>query len=425
MTTTTLALIIFTVILVQLSLVILIGIYRSRQNLLKSSAQDTKSRTTTNTTTVNPLVTLATSSDNSWKDYREFSVQRREFEDNEQSICSYYLVPVDGKSLQSFIPGQFLTFKLQINDPASNELKSVIRCYSLSDAPQPDYYRVSIKRVSAPAAQPDLPDGIASSFFHNHIQQGSQLLVKPPSGHFHIMQDTALPIVLIGGGIGITPMLSILNTLLQQASNREIWLYYGVQNSDSHIMKQHFSTLAERHANFHLHVCYSKPKDTDQPEIDYQHQGRIDIPLLRNTLKLMRYQFYICGPGPMMQSMVTGLHDWGVESEDIYYEAFGPSSISKKEKTQTQQAEMLPANITFCKSGKSISWDSSYDSLLEFAEDNHIEIESGCRSGSCGSCQTPVKSGDLDLMQEPDFDIPPGHCLMCISTPRGNLTLDA
>ncbi len=423
MTATTMALIIFVVILVQLGLVILIGIYRSRQNLLKSSAQDTKSQTTTNITTVIPHVTSPASSDSSWNDYREFSVQRREFEDNEQSICSYYLVPVNGEPLPSFIPGQFLTFKLKINDPASNKLKSVIRCYSLSDAPQPDYYRVSIKRMTAPAAQPDLPDGIASSFFHDHIQQGSQLLVKAPSGHFHLMQETALPIVLIGGGIGITPMLSILNTLLQQASNREIWLYYGVQNSDSHIMQQHLRALAERHANFHLHVCYSKPKDTDQPEIDYQHQGRIDIPLLRNTLKLMHYQFYICGPGPMMLSMVTGLQDWGVQSEDIYYEAFGPSTISKKEKTP--QAEILSSTITFSKSAKSISWDSSFDSLLEFAEDNGIEVESGCRSGSCGSCQTAMHSGSVDFNQQPDFDITPGYCLMCISTPQGDLTLDA
>jgi uncharacterized protein len=268
MTTSTLALIIFAVILLQLSLVIFMGIYRSRRNLLNSSEQDEKSQSVAKSTPVDSPASLTVSSDSSWKDYREFSVQRREFEDQGQSICSYYLVPVDGEPLPSFMPGQFLTFKLHINDPTSNEIKSVIRCYSLSDAPRPDYYRVSIKRVTAPAAQPDIPDGIASSFFHDHIQPGSQLLVKPPSGHFHLMQETVLPIVLIGGGIGITPMLSILNNLLQHASNREIWLYYGVQNSDSHIMQQHLSALAERHENFHLHVCYSKPKDTDQPGVD-------------------------------------------------------------------------------------------------------------------------------------------------------------
>ena len=127
----------------------------------------------------------------------------------------------------------------------------------------------------------------------------------------------------------------------------------------------------------------------------------------------------------MMQSMVTGLQDWGVQGEDIYYEAFGPSSINKKEKTQPLQDEILSSTITFSKSGKSISWDSSFDSLLEFAEDKGIEVKSGCRSGSCGSCQTAVQSGELDFNQQPDFEITPGYCLMCISTPKGDLTLDA
>ena len=399
----------------------MLGIYRSRRNLLNSPAQNEIPSTMANT----DAGAIPSAPDNNWKDYREFIVQRREYEDKNQNICSYYLVPVDGQPLPGFIPGQFLTFKLQIKDTVSNELKSVIRCYSLSDAPCPDYYRVSIKRVTAPAGQADLPDGLASSFFHDHIQQGSRLLVKPPSGHFHLMQQAALPIVLIGGGIGITPMISILNTLLQHARDREIYLFYAVQNSDSHIMKQHFAALSERHANFHLNVCYSTPKSTDQPGIDYQHQGHIDIQLLRNTLKLMRYQFYICGPGAMMQSMVTGLQDWGVQGEDIYYEAFGPSSINKKEKTQPLQDEILSSTITFSKSGKSISWDASFDSLLEFAEDKGIEIESGCRSGSCGSCQTAVQSGELDFNQQPDFEITPGYCLMCISTPKGDLTLDA
>jgi ferredoxin-NADP reductase len=217
----------------------------------------------------------------------------------------------------------------------------------------------------------------------------------------------------------------MLNTLLKHASKREIWLFYGVQNSDGHIMKQHFSALAETHDNFHLNVCYSKPKDTDQPGVDYQHHSRVDIPLLRNTLKLMRYQFYICGPGAMMQSLVTGLQDWGVQSEDIYYEAFGPSTVSKKEKTLTQNSETLASTITFSKSGKSINWNASFDCLLDLAEDHGIEVGSGCRSGICGSCQTAVQSGELDLNQQPDFDITPGHCLMCISKPKGDLTIDA
>ena len=360
----------------------------------------------------------------SWEGYREFIVQRREIEDGNCSICSFYLVPVDGKPLPAFRPGQFLTFRISVGDSVTQQPKTVVRCYSISDVPRLDYYRISIKRIPASAARSDAPPGLSSSFFHDHVKENSRLLVKAPSGHFHLMEDEPLPIVLIGGGIGITPMLSILNTVLEGEMNREIWLYYGVRNSDEHIMKEHLQTLARENDNFHLHICYSAPNENDQVGIGYQHHGRVDTPLLRTTLKLMRYQFYICGPRPMMESLVPGLEDWGVDSGDIYYESFGPASLIKHEKA-APSATMQPITVSFSRSGKSIPWDFAADSLLEFAEANDIEVESGCRAGSCGSCQTAVKTGEVDYNQEPDADVVPGHCLLCISTPISDLTLEA
>ena len=351
-------------------------------------------------------------------------VQRREFEGSNGSICSFYLVPVDGITLPTFRPGQFLTFRFSIEDAVTHQPKNVVRCYSLSDVPRPDYYRISIKRIPAPTDRPDSPPGISSSFFHDHVKENSRLLVKAPSGHFHLMEDEPLPIVLIGGGIGITPMLSILNTVLERGVNREIWLYYGVGNGGEYIMKEYLQTLARTHDNFHLHVCYSAPNGNDLEGVDYQHKGRVTIPLLRNTLKLMRYQFYVCGPRPMMESLVPGLEDWGVDSRDIYYESFGPASLSKHGKA-AQTAITQPVTVTFSRSGKSILWDSAADSLLEFAEANDIEVESGCRAGSCGSCQTAMEVGEIEYNQEPDADVVPGHCLLCISTPTNDLTLDA
>ena len=351
-------------------------------------------------------------------------VQRREFEDGNRSICSFYLVPVDGKPLPVFRPGQFLTFRLLIEDSITHQPKTVVRCYSLSDAPRPDYYRISIKQIPAPADRPDAPPGLSSSFFHDHVRENSRVLVKAPAGHFHLMEDEPLPIVLIGGGIGITPMLSILNTLLKGETNREIWLYYGVSNGGEHVMKEYLQTLARAHDNFHLHVCYSAPNENDLEGVDYKHKGRVAIPLLRVTLKLMRYQFYVCGPKPMMESLVPGLEDWGVDSGDIYYESFGPASLIKHDRPPLS-ATTQPITVTFSRSGESILWDSDAESLLDFAEANDIEVESACRAGSCGSCQTAMKIGEVDYNQEPDADVAPGHCLLCISTPASNLTLDA
>jgi len=425
MTVGMLVLIIITMLLLQVSVVVLVGFYRRKRQYREMDVWASKPQALPGSQESAPPGADAPSAPAaSWEGFSEFRIQRRKVEDGNRTICSFYLVPIDGQPLPSFRPGQFLTFKLQIQDPSTNELKSVVRCYSLSDAPRADYYRVSIKRIPAPTNQPDVPAGVSSSFFHEHVQEGSRLLVKAPSGHFHLMEEESLPIVLIGGGIGITPMLSIINTVLESGTNREIWLYYGVRNGDELIMKQHLQILASTHDNFHLHLCYSAPSENDVEGVEYQHNGRVDIPLLRATLKLMRYQFYVCGPKPMMESLVPGLKDWGVDSGDIYYESFGPATLIKHEKaapaTRTQ-----PITVTFSRSGKSIPWDFAADSLLEFAEANEIEVESGCRAGSCGSCQTAVKAGEVDYNQAPDADVEPEHCLLCISTPKCDLTLEA
>jgi len=424
MTTGILALIILSVILVQVAAVVLVGLYRRGRQYRNLDERRSEAQGLFEPHVPVPSAAQPVTDDLSWEGFREFLVQRRVFEDSNRSICSFYLVPVDGKQLPAFRPGQFLTFKLSVEGSVAHQPKSVVRCYSISDAPHPDYYRISIKRIPAPVDRPDAPPGLSSGFFHDHIQENSRLLVKVPSGHFHLMEDEPLPIVLIGGGIGITPMLSILNTVLDGGIDREIWLYYGVCNGDEHIMKEHLQTLARTHDNFHLHVCYSGPNENDLKGVDYQHNGRVSFPLLRTTLKLMRYQFYVCGPRPMMESLVPGLEDWGVDSGDIYYESFGPASLVKREQA-TLSATTQPVTVTFSRSGKSILWDSAAGSLLEFAENNDIEVESGCRAGSCGSCQTEVQVGEVEYNQEPDADIVPGHCLLCISTPKIDLTLIA
>ena len=162
-------------------------------------------------------------------------------------------------------------------------------------------------------------------------------------------------------------------------------------------------------------------------DVDYQHNGIVDIPLLRATLKLMRYQFYVCGPKPMMESLVPGLEEWCVDSRDIYYESFGPATLVKHEKSKTELGSISTRKIavTFSKTGKQALWNPDAGSLLEFAETQGIEVESGCRAGSCGCCQTRIENGEVEYSQQPDADVTPGNCLLCISTPKGDITLTA
>jgi hypothetical protein len=426
----TLAFIIFAFVVAQVAVLMGMGIFRQRRKYRDMELLPGKP----------PVAVTAmefATTEPAWDGFREFLVKRRVIEDDARSVCSFYLVPTDGQPLPVFMPGQFLTFRLQLEDPVRHEPRTVVRCYSLSDRPNPDYYRVSIKRAPPPAEPPGVPAGLSSNFFHDRVQEGARLMVKAPSGHFHLMMDEPLPIVLVGGGIGITPMLSILNTVMFSilssvmfcGTSREVWLYYGVRNGAEHVMKEYLESLQKAHPNFHLHVCYSSPTEGDVEGVDYHHRGWIDLQLLRSTLKLVHYQFYVCGPRQMMETLVPALEEWGVATDDIHYESFGPASLIKHENLTRQVTKGETAaqafTITFSKSGKSIPWDPGADSLLEFAEANGIEVESGCRAGSCGSCQTGLAAGEVDYHQEPDADVDSGHCLLCITTPKSDLTLVA
>lgn len=358
-----------------------------------------------------------------WSGFRKFVVKRRVPECGD--ICSFYLAPHDARPLPDFKPGQYLTFQLKI--PGAP--KPVTRCYSLSDGINPEYYRVSIKRVPAPRDPPGLPPGVGSNFFHDHVREGDILDVKAPSGHFCVEPDHERPMVLIGGGIGVTPMLSIANTLLSRPTSREIWFLYGLRNGREHVMAEHLRTLARDNPNLRLHVCYSQPDETDRHGEDYHHRGRVNTDFLKKILPSNNYDFFICGPGPMMEDVTAGLREWGVPDSSVFFEAFGPASVKRAAKpVETTPAQTLAASaieIVFSKSGRTVHWDAGAESLLEFAEAQGIVMDSGCRAGNCGSCMVALKSGAVEYLAGHGADADPGTCLACVCKPRENIVVDA
>ncbi|MEY2685833.1 MAG: hypothetical protein RL375_31 [Pseudomonadota bacterium] len=393
-------------------------------------------------TAATPAAAAAPSAPGAWAGWREFKVARRVMEDAARTQCSFHLVPVDGQPLAPFKPGQFLTFSLDVPDgPTSGgatPTRRITRCYSLSDAPDPSAYRVTIKRVPAPSDRADVPPGLSSNHFHDQVHEGDVLRLKPPSGHFHIDTTSMVPAVLVAGGIGITPMMSMLRWCLAAQPGRRVHLVYGVRSSHDQAFKIALAALASLHPALTLHVVYSRPEPGDQPQRDYHHVGRIDIDLLRRTLPHGRHQFYICGPAPMMQSLVPALRDWGVQDSDLHYEAFGPASVkpanSPSQAHQANQADQAgqqddtvaaPVEVRFERSGRTLNWDGQEGNLLDFAERHGLAVESGCRSGGCGACQTRLVSGTVAYADTPDHDIAPGHCLLCVGEPTSALVLEA
>jgi len=360
----------------------------------------------------------------SWNGFRKFEIQQKIPEGG--GVHSFVLVPHDGKPLPPFLPGQYLTFQLRIPD----EPKPVIRCYSLSDSPNhPDYYRVSIKKVPPPPDKPDAPSGLSSTFFNDVLNEGAILDVKAPSGHFFMERNKTTPVVLIGGGIGITPVLSMLNDICETGLLREVWFFLGVRNSAEHVFKEHLEQLARENENVHLHVCYSDPLDGDVEGVDYQHRGWVSVDLFKEVLPANNLDYYLCGPPPMMDSVTTGLREWGVPKESVNFEAFGPATVKKTAAKpdggdEADSSAPVP-KVSFTNSGKTLKWDPSAESLLDFAEANGVVIESGCRAGNCGTCITAIKEGEVAYNIEPGSPPEDGSCLTCIAVPKTDVAIDA
>jgi len=245
-------------------------------------------------------------------------------------VTSFYLVPEDNSGLATFRPGQYLSFRLRTQGTSN----WIFRNYSLSDRPGLNYYRVTIKRETKPLASPGAPAGLSSNFFHDSVAVGSVLDVGSPVGHFYLednAHDSSLePLVLLSAGIGFTPLISILNTLVHLKSKREIYYIHGTSSGDSHAMRDHLAKIAAENENVKLHVCYSSPKETDILGKDYHIHGFISLPVLKKVLPHCRLEVYCCGPPPFMHTMQRGFVSFGTPEEKFKYEYFGPERKAVK-----------------------------------------------------------------------------------------------
>ncbi len=351
-----------------------------------------------------------------WSGWRPFRVAAVIEESHD--VKSFYFTPEDGQPLAPFGPGQYLTFRLSV--PGGDT--PLVRCYSLSDRPRQDYYRATIKRITAVPERPDGPPGRGSNFFHNNVRVGDVLEVRAPAGTFFIDPLAAEPIVLIGAGIGATPLVSMLESIVQMGRKRDVYALFGFRNGGEHPFKDRLAGIAAENPHIRLHVSYSAPAATDVLHRDYNHRGRVTLERVREVLPSNNLRFYVCGPGTLMESLVPALWEWGVPESHVHFEAFGPASIRSATHTRVK---VQPCEIRFERSGRAATWDGSLASLLEFGEAAGVTMPSGCRAGSCGECLLAIRSGAIATVKQPGIAVPADHCLTCISVPAGELVLDA
>jgi len=356
-----------------------------------------------------------------WNGFRKFVVQRKVVESG--LVSSFYLTPHDTKPLPPFKPGQYLTFRL----PGVHRGGQLIRCYSISDHPHQHHYRVTIKRAMAPLGNQQATPGLSSGIFHDQIQEGDILDLRAPAGNFFLEPADPEPVVLIGAGIGVTPIFSMLATLAHLQSRRPVWFFYGVRNRGEHLFKAELAAIMRDHPQFQVRICYSQPGPDDRLGEDYHHAGRVNAELLRRELPSNNFRFYYCGPGTMMEALTSELKLWGVPDSHLHFEAFGPSSVKRvgHAAPTTNSAGPTQPLVTFRKSGTALSWDGTHATLLDFAEYSGIVLASGCRAGNCGTCAVAMQAGEVTYIQPPGTPPEARTCLTCIAQPKGDIVLDA
>ena len=332
-------------------------------------------------------------------------------------IKSFYLKP-ENHTVPNFEPGQFLTVKLTIDG------KDVIRTYTVSSAPADSTLRISVKREVS--SRPSVPTGLFSGFIHKALSIGDILYAKAPSGALTFDAAEQRPAVLLAGGVGITPMVSMARHALTEGVRtravRSTTLICAATNAKQ---RAFFSELQEIQAKSNGVIrsfwALSELDGAMKPGLDYHHHGRISAPLLQSVLPMDDYDFYLCGPAAFMQSMYDLLRGLGVSDARVFAEEFGPASLQRtadqSSKSFEPMAQASEAIIEFTESKIEQAWSAKDGSLLDFAESHGLIPEFGCRSGQCGACKTDLISGAVSYLTEPSSPFTEDEVLLCCAVP--------
>ena len=225
------------------------------------------------------------------------------------------LKPEDHKKIADFTPGQYISIKLEI----AGEKFTHIRQYSLSDAPGKDYYRISVKRE----AGMENPDGMVSNYLHDGVNQGDILKVSAPAGDFMLDTEKNSPVVLLSGGVGLTPMMSMLKTVVEVQPERKVTFVHAAANGNVHALRDEVEEVSTLE-NVTSYVFYDSPTEEDRLNNRFDVEGYVTRDWLNEKIDTKDADFYFCGPVPFMKAINRSLKELGVNEEKIHFEFFRP-----------------------------------------------------------------------------------------------------
>ncbi|MGE8502505.1 MAG: pyridoxamine 5'-phosphate oxidase family protein [Pseudomonas sp.] len=338
---------------------------------------------------------------NQWQRWR---VQHQQQESTD--IRSFVLAPEQGVAPR-FAAGQHLPIRI-----TTVTGETLLRTYSLSSAPSDNQLRISIKA-----------QGVVSRHLHEQIRVGDVLDVRPPLGSFTLNSETNRPLVLIGAGVGITPLLSMLREQVALEQGRRIYFFQGARTLADLPFQAELRELVQRAGGLlQVHRALSAPEQDAVLGHDYEQHGRIELAQIKAALSFDDYDFYLCGPAAFTQAIYDGLRDLNVADTRIHAEAFGPSTLTRRTDGQSvtfvqPPAASEPVPVYFTSSSKEARWKPEGGSLLELAESRGLTPEFSCRGGSCGTCKTRLVSGQVHYPNPPAELPEDGSVLICCAIP--------
>ncbi|MGI0479894.1 2Fe-2S iron-sulfur cluster-binding protein [Geminocystis sp. CENA526] len=380
----------------------------------------------------------------------DLTVKCTQIIDETKDVKTFRFVGKTPVLFDMYNPGQFVTLNLNINE------KKVKRSYSISSTPsRPNCLEITVKRVPPPADQPDAPQGLVSNWLHDNLRVNDEILLSNPVGKFTYFANPARKLLLISAGSGITPMMSMSRWAFDTVADLDIVFVHSAKTPKDIIYRGELDMMSARQKNFRLAYTITR----NEPGMAWGgYQGRISIGMLANIAPDYRERtVYVCGPDPFMKGIKQILADDGFPMENYYEESFGgakkPSNkekdiksepVSSKSSRTVQSVtppkkEVSPPPVTssldsvlksiviFQSTGKEVHGDNGI-TILDLAEQEAIEIDYSCRSGSCGSCRIKKLEGDIEYDGDPDalndMDKEEGYILSCIAIPKGRVVVD-
>jgi ferredoxin-NADP reductase/MOSC domain-containing protein YiiM len=349
--------------------------------------------------------------------FRTLSV--RAIDHESADVLSLTMQSTDGQPLPTALPGQYVVLRLQ---PTASG-PPLFRCYSLSNAPSAEHYRISVKIE---------PNGSAGTYLRDHIRVGDTLNVSSPRGSF-ILQSEPSPVVLLSAGIGATPVLAMLYALAASRSTRQVFWLHAARDGQHHPFAAEVRRLMLALQRSRSYVCYSRPGSRDKLGENFDATGHLSRDVLEQVGFPRDADVYLCGPTRFMSDMKEALATLGVAPQRIHVEIFnGSESITPGVVHAATRVPHLPNNdantgplVTFARSGVAAHWNAStYKSILELAETCDVPARWSCRTGVCHTCESGLISGAVVYEPEPLDRPADGNLLVCCAQPTRDVVID-